>query len=105
VDVAPLFVISASLEVRQGHQAIVFHTLTGETILLGRDNPLQMKNDLAEEETCPIILVRENLTALLSRATYYQLVEWSVSRPCKEGQTEQLIESLGFEFSLGFYSD
>jgi uncharacterized protein len=105
VDVAPLFVISASLEVRQGHQAIVFHTLTGETILLGRDNPLQMKNDLAEEETCPIILVRENLTALLSRATYYQLVEWSVSRPYKEGQTEQLIESLGFEFSLGFYSD
>jgi hypothetical protein len=64
-----------------------------------------MKQDLAEEETCPIILVRGNLTALLSRATFYQLVDWSVSRPYKDGQTEQLIESLGCEFSLGLYSD
>ena len=105
VDVAPLFVISASLEVRQGHQAIVLQTLTGESILLGRANPLQMKQDLAGEETYPIILVRDNLTALLSRATYYQLVDWSVSRPYKEGQIEQIIESMDCEFSLGFYSE
>jgi hypothetical protein len=105
VDVAPLFVISASLEIRQGYQAIVFQTLTGETILLGRNNPLQIKQDFAEEETCPIILVRKNLNALISRATYYQLVDWSVSRPYKEGQIEQIIESMGCEFSLGIYSE
>ncbi len=105
VDVSPLFVISASQEIREGYQAIVFKTLTGETILLGRDNPLHMKQDLANEETCPIIVVRDNLTALLSRATYYQLVDWSVARPHKNGQIEQIVKSMGCEYSLGSYSE
>ena len=105
VDVAPLFVISASLEVRQGHQAIVCQTLTGDTILIGRDNPLQMKQDSANEQTYPLLLVRDNITALISRATFYQLVDWSISRIHQDGQKEQLIESLGCKFSLGLYSD
>jgi hypothetical protein len=105
VDVAPLFVISANLEIRQGHQAIVFQALTGETILLGSDNPLQMKQDLASEEIYPLVLVRDNINALISRATYYQLVDWSFARPYKNGQIEQLVESMGCEYSLGFYSE
>ncbi|MDA7794900.1 DUF1285 domain-containing protein [Porticoccaceae bacterium] len=105
VDVAPLFVISASLEIRQGHQAIVCQTLTGDTILIGRDNPLQMKQDSANEQTYPLLLVRDNITALISRATFYQLVDWSISRTHQDGQKEQLIESMGCEFSLGLYSD
>jgi len=105
VDVAPLFVISASLEVRQGHQAIVCQTLTGDTILIGRDNPLQMKQDVANEQTYPLLLVRDNITALISRATFYQLVDWSICRIHQDGQKEQLIESMGCEFSLGLYSD
>jgi hypothetical protein len=105
VDVAPLFVISASLEVRQGHQAIVCQTLTGDTILIGRDNPLQMKQDVANEQTYPLLLVRDNISALISRATFYQLVDWSICRIHQDGQKEQLIESMGCEFSLGLYSD
>jgi hypothetical protein len=105
VDVAPLFVISASLEVRQGHQAIVCQTLTGDTILIGRDNPLQMKQDVANEQTYPLLLVRDNISALISRATFYQLVNWSICRIHQDGQKEQLIESMGCEFSLGLYSD
>ncbi len=105
VDVAPLFVISASLEVRQGHQAIVCQTLTGDTILIGRDNPLQIKQDVANEQTYPLLLVRDNISALISRATFYQLVDWSICRIHQHGQKEQLIESMGCEFSLGLYSD
>ena len=105
VDVAPLFVISASLEIRQGHQAIVCQTLTGDTILIGRDNPLQMKQDVANEQTYPLLLVRDNISALISRATFYQLVDWSICRIHQDGQKEQLIESMGCEFSLGLYSD
>lgn len=105
VDVAPLFVISASLEVRQGHQAIVCQTLTGDTILIGRDNPLQMKQDVANEQIYPLLLVRDNISALISRATFYQLVDWSICRIHQDGQKEQLIESMGCEFSLGLYSD
>jgi len=105
VDVAPLFVISASLEVRQGHQAIVCQTLTGDTILIGRDNPLQIKQDVANEQTYPLLLVRDNISALISRATFYQLVDWSICRIHQDGQKEQLIESMGCEFSLGLYSD
>ena len=105
VDVAPLFVISASLEIRQGHQAIVFQTLTGETILLGRDNPLQMEQDVANKQAYPMVRVRDNISALISRATFYQLVDWSISRTHQDEQKEQLIESMGCEFSLGLYSD
>ena len=105
VDVAPLFVISASLETRQGHQAIVLQALTGETILLGRDNPLQMKQDINNEQTYPVILVRDNISALISRPTFYQLVDWSISRTHQDGQKEQLIKSMGCEFSLGLYTD
>ena len=105
VDVAPLFVISASLEVRQGHQAIVCQTLTGDTILIGRDNPLQMKQDVANEQIYPLLLVRDNISALISRATFYQLVDWSICRIHQDGQKEQLIKSMGCEFSLGLYSD
>lgn len=105
VDVAPLFVISASLEIRQGHQAIVCQTLTGESVLIGRDNPLQMKQDVANKQTYPLLLVRDNISALISRSTFYQLVDWSISRTHQGGQKEQLIESMGCEFSLGLYSD
>jgi len=105
VDVAPLFVISASLETRQGHQAIVLQALTGETILLGRDNPLQMKQDINNKQTYPVILVRDNISALISRPTFYQLVDWSISRTHQDGQKEQLIKSMGCEFSLGLYTD
>ena len=105
VDVAPLFVISASLETRQRHQAIVFQALTGETILLGRDNPLQMKQDIDNEQNYPLILVRHNISALISRPTFYQLVDWSISRTHQDGKKEQLIKSMGCEFSLGLYSD
>lgn len=105
VDVAPLFVISASLEIRQGHQAIVFQTLTGETILLGRDNPLQMEQDVANKQAYPMVRVRDNISALISRSTFYQLVEWSIRRTHQDGQKEQLIKSMGCEFSLGLYSD
>jgi hypothetical protein len=105
VDVAPLFVISASLEVRQGHQAIVFQTLTDDTILLGRDNPLQMEKDLTNKQAYPMVRVRDNITAWISRATFYQLVDWSISRTHQDGQKEQLIKSMGCEFSLGLYSD
>ena len=105
VDVAPLFVISANLEIRQGYQALVFRALTGDTILLGSDNPLQMKKNLASEEIHPLVLVRNNINALISRATYYQLVDWCIARPYKNGQMEQLLESMGCEYSLGFYSE
>ena len=105
VDVAPLFVVSASLEIRQGHQAIVCQTLTGESILIGRDNPLQMKEDVANKQTYPLLLVRDNISALISRSTFYQLVDWSIGRTHQGGQKEQLIESMGCEFSLGLYSD
>lgn len=105
VDIAPLFVVSASLTQRQGQQAILLKTLTGESILLGQENPLEIRNDLANEEQYPIVLVRDNLTALISRSTYYQLVDWGFSRKCKDGKNEWLLKSMGCEFSLGFYAD
>lgn len=103
VDIAPLFIISANIALRQGHQAIWLQTHTDETILLSQQNPLLIKNCFANEENYPIVLARDNLTALISRSTYYQLVDWGFSRPASDGNNEHLIASMGSEFSLGFY--
>jgi hypothetical protein len=105
VDVAPLFVISASLEIRQGHQAIVFQTLTGETILLGEITRYRWNKTLLISKPIPWCECVTTLAHLISRATFYQLVEWSISRTHQDGQKEQLIKSMGCEFSLGLYSD
>ena len=104
VEIVPLFVISARVETRKGYQAICLQTRTGESIVLSQHNPLQIKN-FADKQNYPLVLVRDNLTALINRATYYQLVDWSFSRSYKDGQKEQLIQSMGCEFSLGFYYD
>ena len=64
-----------------------------------------MKQDVANKQTYPLSLVRDNISALISRSTFYQIVDWSIGRTHQDGQKEQLIESMDCEFSLGLYSD
>ena len=74
VDVAPLFAISASRELRAGVQAICLTTLTGDTVVVDRDHPVFID----PESELPMLKVRANLTALISRNIYYQLVDWAI---------------------------
>jgi hypothetical protein len=98
VDVAPLFVISAHRERRDGQQAIILTTATDDTVLLSKDHPLVLKKQL--EQTLPQVIIRNNLPALISRNVFYQLVDWALETPRSSG-SGVFIESMGESFLLG----
>ena len=101
VDIAPFFIIDAKRTTRQGVQAISVTTNTGEKVLLGRDNPLIIDSKHPKEPLLPLVHIRNKLNALVSRAVYYQLVDWGCEQSAAEGKNHLILESLDCQFSLG----
>lgn len=99
VDVAPFFVTAARREIRDSQQAIVLACSTGETLVVSEENPLQVDTDITGHPV-PLVNVRDNLTGLLSRPVFYQLVDWAQRAPQDDGCT-LFVESMGQRFSLG----
>lgn len=102
VDIAPLYIVNAERIIREGVQVISLSTSTDDHILLDMDHPLSMQQ--FNGVYMPIVTVRSNLKGLLSRAVFYQLVEWGITRSKLDGKCEHIIESLGCEFSLGHFT-
>ena len=102
VDIAPLHLVSAERNIRQGMQAISLTSSTGDHILLDRDHPLSMQ--AFDDSLVPIVSVRDNLNGLICRSVYYQLVEWGVTQSADNGRNELFLESLGCQFSLGQFT-
>jgi hypothetical protein len=102
VDIAPLYIVNAERIIREDTQVISLSTSTDDHILLDMDHPLSMQQ--FNGVYMPIVTVRNNLKGLLSRAVFYQLVEWGISRSKLDGQREHIIESFGCEFSLGHFT-
>ena len=106
VEVAPLFVIAAERETRDGCQAIKLTTHTGDIVVLDSQHPLSMQSFSGSEEPLPLVLIRRNLQALLSRNVFYQIVEWAaeVSDDETAGKSQELsISSMGERFVLGSF--
>ena len=98
VAVAPLFVIAASRESREGQQAIVLTTSTEDTVVVDKTHPLSVEKDF--DQPLPLVIVRNNLPALISRNVYYQLIDWAFEETDK--QIDKLyITSMGERFLLG----
>jgi hypothetical protein len=102
VDIAPLYIVNAERIIREDTQVISLSTSTDDHILLDIDHPLSMQE--FNGVYMPIVTVRNNLKGLVSRAVFYQLVEWGISRSKLDGQREHIIESFGCEFSLGHFT-
>jgi uncharacterized protein len=60
------------------HQIVTVTTNLGDVIAIGKDNPLVVRVDPDTREPHPLVTVRGRLTALLSRAAFYELVDWGV---------------------------
>ena len=102
VDVAPLFVVAAERETRAGYQAIKLTTVTGDVVIVDRQHPLSMQAFSGSEEPLPLVLVRRNLQALLSRNVFYEIVEWAAeSSGGYDGMLS--ISSMGERFILGSF--
>ena len=75
VAVAPLFVVAASRECRDGQQAITLTTSTDDIVVVDKSHPISMIED---DNPLPLVLVRDNIPALISRNVYYQLIDWAL---------------------------
>ena len=104
VEVAPLLVIAAERETRDGSQAIKLTTRTGDIVVVDSQHPLSMQPFPGSAEPLPLVLIRRNLQALLSRNVFYQIVEWAaeISDDQNTSETHELsISSMGSVFVLG----
>jgi hypothetical protein len=101
VDIAPFFVVDAKRIKRGGIQGIVLTTRTNEQVLLCSEHPLKIEKRPPHEPVLPLVQVRDNLNALVSRAVYYQLVEWGSEQPTTKDNNQLMLESMGCHFSLG----
>lgn len=99
VDVAPLFVIAASREQREGQQAIILTTSTGDTVVVDKAHPISLVEQSGQP--LPQVIIRNNLPALISRNVYYQLIDWALE--VSDSNADNLyIQSMGQRFLLGF---
>ena len=101
VEVAPLFVIAAEREIRDGYQTIKLTTRTDDVVVLDKHHPLWIEPPSSSQEPLPLVMVRGNLPGLLSRNVFYQLVEWAADEAGEQLSGELFISSMGERFSLG----
>lgn len=105
VDIAPFFIIDATREIRASEQAISLTTTTDDVIVISKDNPLIMDEEITQGETLPLVRVRKNLMGLISRTIFYQLIEWSDLVSLSNGEKCLLLNSMGEAFSLGKFKE
>lgn len=102
VEYMPFVIVSGTVKGEQLNnktkQALVCTTNTGEEVVISANNPLWVEEVAAEPR--PLVAVRNNLNAVLSRSVYYQLVECATTELI--GQRQKLgIWSMEKFFILG----
>jgi len=100
VDVAPFFITAVELNTRSGQQAITCITSTGDNVVISQDHPLRVDFNAQTNEPVPLVTIRDQLTGLLSRSAYYQLVDWAEIQNI-DGVEQLFISSMGQQFLLG----
>jgi hypothetical protein len=77
VEYLPLLIIDAEVENLgdPAKQMIIVKTNTGLQLYIGPDNPIELYQS-KKGEYLPSVVIEHGLSALLSRAVYYQLAEF-----------------------------
>ena len=100
VEVAPFFITQVSRDIRNDQQAISCTTLNDETIILSDDHPLIIKYESESDQPTPLVKIRGDLWALVSRSAFYQLVVWGEASSGDE-DNDVYLSSMGRQFLLG----
>lgn len=100
VEVAPFFITQVTRDIRDDHQAISCTTLNDETIILSGDHPLIIKYESKSDQPTPLVKIRGDLWALVSRSAFYQLVAWGEASSGGE-DNGVYVSSMGHQFLLG----
>ena len=100
VECAAFIAVRVDIQGNGKNQRVFFTTNIDEVVELGDENPLIVHTDAKTFEPTPLITIRGNLQALLTRPVFYELVEQAVERETPEGQ--QLgIYAQGLFYPLG----
>lgn len=101
VDDAPFLAVRVDRMGAGPEQRLRFTTNVGDEVEAGAGHPIRVEIRGPEREPRPYLHVRGRLEALISRATFYELVEMAEERAAAAGGTELVISSEGQSFSLG----
>lgn len=96
VDDAPLIAVDADVGGEGSAQKWVFTLNTGERVLLDEEHPLTVVADSASEEPRPYLQLERGLTARISRAVFYRIIDAAEERDGQYG-----LWSSGQWFGLG----
>jgi hypothetical protein len=99
VEDAPFLAVALSVEGEGREQRLIFRTNLDEIVTAGAEHPLSVET-AAGGEPAPYILVRDALEAKLTRAVFYELVEYGVAERSGNG-AEFGVWSTGVFFRLG----
>ncbi len=97
VDIAPFFIVAAELVNYPEESAVRMTTRTGESFLVGRNNPLWLEEISGEPNPIPLVIVRDNMPGIVSRPVYYDLISWANIT----SDASVTIQSLGQVFNIG----
>ncbi len=75
VEDAPFVAVLLRVENDDGQQKLIFTNNMGDETIADSDHPIFVEYTQAEADPSPYIVVRKGLSALMSRAVYYQLAE------------------------------
>lgn len=98
VELAPL--LAVRMEVRQAEQGpdIAFQTNVGDIVVADRDHPIRMHG--TGEAPLPVVVVRDEIEALVVRSVYYELVGLGDIVDI-DGAGTLVVRSRGASFELG----
>ena len=100
VDYAPFIAIRLVCEGEGTHQRIAFETNMNDVVVAGPDHGVRV-HVCDDQEPEPYIHIRGNLEALMTRSTFYELVDLAVEGVCQEGRPTLGVWSEGLFFPLG----
>jgi hypothetical protein len=80
VEDAPFTAVLMEQQGEQDDQTLTFVTNVGDRVTADEQHPITVRYETSDGEPSPYILVRDRLTALISRTVFYQLAELAEER-------------------------
>lgn len=100
VDDAPFVSINIDVQGEGCEQSLYVTTNLQDTVLIGPEHPLRVEIDPHTQEPSPYVSIGDNLSVLLQRSDFYQLVEHAQERVV-DGQPVMGVWSQGEFYILG----
>lgn len=85
---------------QKDNNKLALTTNTGDDLIVGSDNPIQIFSDKKTAAFLPYVLVRRNLWARLHQNVFYQLAELGEEQKL-DGKRHLMLNSGDYNFSLG----